>query len=339
MNQAHRDTMQALLKGKTPRLISEYTAFAPINIALCKYWGKRDASLNLPINDSLSISLGSKGSHTHIRRLTEAPEDKVYLNGKSLSTSSSFYQRVTTHIDLFRNVFGPQQFEIDTTNTIATAAGLASSASGFAALTKALIGIYELDLTLQEQSIICRLGSGSACRSLSEGFVRWHKGSNTDGSDSYAAPIPTEWSELCIGILNISLASKTVSSREGMLRTKETCQLYNQWPQQAARDIELLEQAIATKDFTLLGSTAEHNAMSMHATMLASWPPLFYWTPETLQQAQKVWQLRKGGISIYFTMDAGPNIKLLFEEKDLASIQKHFKEADIIKPFISDSSL
>ena len=113
----------------------------------------------------------------------------------------------------------------------------------------------------------------------------------------------------------------------------ETCELYQQWPQQAVKDIEKLEEAIATKNFNLLGATAEHNAMSMHATMLASWPPLFYWTPASLQQAQKVWELREKGLAIYLTMDAGPNIKLLFEEKELTLIKQLFEKVDIIKPF------
>jgi len=320
---------KAILEKYTPSLQGEYSAFAPANIALCKYWGKRDVALNLPVNDSLSVSLKNKGTHTTLKTLPATATDSVILNDLPITPDSPAYQKIVTHIDLFRTVFGPQPFAVKTTNTVPTAAGVASSASGFAALTTALTGIYSLPLTAQELSVLARLGSGSACRSVFNGFVRWYQGSAVDGSDSYAALLPQQWSTLRIGLLTLTHQQKNISSREGMLRTTETSHLYRQWSVQVAEDILQLEQAISQQDFELLGRTAEHNAMSMHATMLSAWPPLCYWIPDSIAVLHQVWSLRKEGLDIYATMDAGPNIKLLFEQQDEKKIRQFFPSAEI----------
>jgi len=333
LNRLRNATAKKLLNDYAPTLQDTYTAFAPANIALCKYWGKRDNQLNLPNNDSLSISLGKKGTSTTIKSIDAKYKDQLYLNNHKVEETSNFYRRVIKHIDLFRSLYGPQSFEIKTTNTIATAAGLASSSSGFAALTLALSGIYGLNLPSSILSILARLGSGSACRSVFNGFVYWHQGNESHGYDSYATKLPDTWTNLCIGVINISSENKGISSRDGMQQTIETCQLYKQWPIQAAQDIKLLKQAIREKDFILLGSTAEKNAMTMHATMLASWPPLFYWTPDSTETIHKVWQARKDGLSIYITMDAGPNVKLLFEKQSINDVKNLFPSIDIIHPF------
>ncbi len=307
-------------------------AFAPSNIALCKYWGKRNAELNLPVNASLSISLGDLGSRTQIQ---PADEDQVWLNGERLALESSFSGKVISFIDLFRR--GLQQpVRVDTQNTIPTAAGLASSASGFAALMLALNNFYQLNLSTQQLSAFARMGSGSASRSLFNGFVEWHKGHRDDGMDSFAEPLSQTWPGFCIGLLKLCTTEKKVDSRAGMQRTLESAPLYQAWPAQAAQDLQTLKQAICRRDFTRLGETAEQNALSMHATMIASWPPLLYWQPESVAAMQRVWALREQGTEIYLTMDAGPNLKLLFQEADRVSVMSAFPElqaADIVAPF------
>ena len=333
MKQTPSDISRLLLSDTQPVLREQYTSFAPANIALCKYWGKRNSLLNLPVNDSLSISLGDQGTHTMVTPVAEAAGDTVTLNNQPVDPSAEFYLRVTRHIDLFRHVFGLQYFHIATSNSIPTAAGLASSASGFAALTKALIGIYSLNLSEEKISILARLGSGSACRSTFNGFVHWHKGHHAEGHDSFATPLPYPWPELRIGIIRVSSGIKTVSSREGMHRTVNTSHLYPVWKHQAANDMKFLLQAIEKKDFNLLGTTSEHNAMTMHATMLSSWPPLLYWSSETLKTIQHIWRLRQEGLDIYMTIDAGPNIKVLFEKKNEESVKQSIRNISIIKPF------
>ena len=118
-----------------------------------------------------------------------------------------------------------------------------------------------------------------------------------------------------------------------MNRTVETSELYESWPAQAECDFDELRTAIAAQDFPMLGKTAENNALAMHATMLAAWPPLCYWKPQSLALMQKVWQAREDGLEIYFTMDAGPNLKLIFLEKDVRAVRKLFPKAQIVNPF------
>jgi diphosphomevalonate decarboxylase len=305
--------------------------FAPSNIALCKYWGKRNTELNLPVNASLSISLGHLGSHTGISH-SDSGVDRVRLNNKELELSASFSQKVIAFVDLFRRD-QHMPLIIDTRNNIPTAAGLASSASGFAALTLALNDFFDLSLDNKVLSAFARMGSGSASRSLYTGFVRWNMGEQADGMDSIATPLTQQWPDLCIGLIKVSSAQKPMDSRTGMQRTIETSKLYPSWPEQAGNDLITLEQAIEEGDFTKLGECAEKNAMSMHATMISAWPPLVYWLPESLSVMQKIWRLRDAGTNVYFTMDAGPNIKLLFEKSNQALLQTEFAEMDVIQPF------
>lgn len=305
-------------------------AFAPSNIALCKYWGKRDAALNLPVNSSLSISLGELGTRTLIK---PAEEDSVYLNHAAVDRGDPFAVRTLAYVDLFRPLLGETCWEIRTENTIPTAAGLASSASGFAALVLALNDLAGWGLDRKQLSLLARLGSGSASRSLFDGFVQWHAGSNADGTDSFAERVPHDWPGFCIGILEISDAQKPVGSRDGMNRTVETSRLYQSWPEQAAADLDCICSAIRNRDFPLLGKTVERNALSMHATMLAAWPPLIYFQPETVEQIHKVQRARADGLELYLTIDAGPNIKLLFLEENAAAVSGAFPGLQIIRPF------
>jgi diphosphomevalonate decarboxylase len=216
---------------------------------------------------------------------------------------------------------------------IAVAAGFASSASGFAALVLALNNLFAWHLTKRELSILARLGSGSAARSLWLGFVEWHRGVNMNGMDSYAEPLPDCWPGLCIGLLTISEAEKAISSREAMQRTVNTSVLYNSWPEKVAQDLKAIKQAINEQDFGLLGRAAEANALTMHATMLSSWPPICYFLSDTMAAMQHIWALRHQGLSLYFTQDAGPNLKLLFLERDTEDVRQFFPSIEVVPVF------
>jgi diphosphomevalonate decarboxylase len=303
-------------------------AFAPANIALCKYWGKRDAELNLPVNSSLSVSLGKLGTRT-IVEFTETA-DRIFLNGNP--APKNFSARLSAYLDLFRKE--GEFFEVRTKNTVPTAAGLASSASGFAALIKALDQLLGWGFNLRELSMLARLGSGSATRSLYDGFAVWHAGVRADGMDSYAEGFSNDWKNMRIGILEVSKGRKKTGSTGGMIRTRETSELYAAWPAQAQCDFDELRTAIAVRDFPMLGKTAENNALAMHATMMAAWPPLCYWHPRSLALMRKVWQVREKGLELYFTMDAGPNLKLLFLEKDSKKVCGLFPEVQVVNPFL-----
>jgi diphosphomevalonate decarboxylase len=326
------EVVNAILKDRFNYLPDEPgKAFASTNIALCKYWGKRDQELNLPITGSFSISMGNYGTTTQIG-ISDSDNDVVIFNDDYIDPNTSFYKRLIAFFDLFRQ---KKQwfFHFKSDANIPTAAGLASSASGFASTVKALNLLFQWELSEKELSILARLGSGSACRSISSGFVEWYAGVNEDGMDSYAKVFPDVWSDICIGIMMISSKEKHLSSREAMQRTVTTTPLYKAWPTKVNEDLREIKQAIRIKDFSLFGKIAESDAMSMHATMLSSWPPIFYTLPETLIIMRKIWEVREQGLPLYFTQDAGPNLKLLFLEKDSETIQTLFPEIKIIQPF------
>lgn len=300
------------------------------NIALCKYWGKRNEELNLPITPSLSVSLPSLGTVTTVTPATD--KDEVFLGGAPVNLRSQFGKGVTGYLNLFRGDESVH-YRVETTNTVPTAAGLASSASGFAALAKALDDLHGWGLEGRELSILARLGSGSACRSIYDGFVEWHAGAQADGMDSYAEPLAYEWPDLRMGLIKVSVEPKAIGSREAMKRTKRTSPLYGSWPAKVSYDIAMLRDAITRGDFDALGQVAESNALSMHATMIGSWPPVLYWLPESVAAMHKIWALRDGGLRLYFTMDAGPNVKLLFMAEDEAAVRTHFPGIEIVAPF------
>jgi len=327
------DVVKAIFKQHLPTQPAREKglAFAPTNIALCKYWGKRNAELNLPVTGSLSIALPDKGAMTQLQ-LFDAEQDFILLNGKSIASDSAFAQRITQFLDLFR----PQvkwRLQIDIKMNLPVAAGLASSACGFASLVSALNDLFAWELEKRQLSILARLGSGSAARSLWNGFVEWYAGAQPDGMDSFGEPMPFQWPELNIGIVGISDAPKPISSREAMQRTVNSSALYASWPRKVAQDLVLLKQALNTKNFPLLGGTAESDALSMHATMLSAWPPICYSLPETVSAMQKIWNARAEGLPLYFTQDAGPNLKLIFLEQDKAHVSTLFPTVEIIKIF------
>ena len=306
------------------------SAYAPANIALAKYWGKRDRALNLPVNGSLSISLGALGTHTVV---CAAERDSLRLNGVAAAPDSVLHRRTFAFIGLWRRGEA-QPLHIDTRNTIPTAAGLASSASGFAALTLALARYWQLNLADSDLSAIARLGSGSAARSLWHGFVKWQRGTRDDGSDSHAAPLASDWQELRIALIEIDGGTKKTASGDGMNHTTATSPLYAAWPATAAADLAAIEAAIHARDFHTLGSVAEANALAMHATMLAARPALCYLQAQTLATLQRLWQARADGLDIYATIDAGPNVKILCRADDEAAVRAIFPQALWVNPFI-----
>lgn len=326
------EIIQKIIAKKPVFLNRKGEAFAPSNIALCKYWGKRNGELNLPVTSSLSISLGEKGAKTIIQQ-TNAPADEVFLNAKPIGLESSFGKRLTQFLDLFRHNKSIH-YHVDTQINIPVAAGLASSACGFAALVLALDQLHGWNLEDKDLSILARIGSGSAARSIWHGFVEWQAGQAADGMDSYGEHLKSEWANLRIGLHLLSTQEKPLSSREAMQRTVKTSHLYQAWPKQVEYDLAEIKSAILAKDFEKLGRHAEANALAMHATMWSSWPPVVYSLPETLQAMQTVWQLRAVGTPVYFTQDAGPNLKLLFLAESTPQIKSAFPNLELCIPFV-----
>jgi len=311
-----------------------YEVFTPMNLALSKYWGKRNVELNLPFNSSLSITLPCLGTKTIVKRLDNGNRDIININGEYLLPEDNTYQRLVRHIDLFRCAQA-NFFEVESCNNMASSAGLASSASGFAALTKAIVGLLGIDMEHRMLSILARLGSGSACRSMELGFNKWFKGKDSNGMDSYAVPVPVHWPNFRVGVQTLVATPKPLSSSHAMAHTAESSPFFDSWIKIAEDDLNNIERAIYDMDIHKLGSIAEQNALGMHACMLASRPSFCYWTSETISVMHKVWELRKEAVSVYFSIDAGPNVKLIFEKEFEERLVAEFPEMQVVSPFFS----
>ncbi|WP_287117098.1 diphosphomevalonate decarboxylase [Enterococcus faecium] len=298
-------------------------ARAYTNIALIKYWGKKNEELILPMNNSLSLTLDAFYTETDVIFSDSYMVDEFYLDGTLQDEKAT--KKVSQFLDLFRKEAGLSlKASVISQNFVPTAAGLASSASGLAALAGACNTALKLGLDDLSLSRFARRGSGSACRSIFGGFVEWEKGH--DDLSSYAKPVPSDSFEddLAMVFVLINDQKKEVSSRNGMRRTVETSSFYQGWLDSVEGDLYQLKQAIKTKDFQLLGETMERNGLKMHGTTLAAQPPFTYWSPDSLKAMDAVRQLRKQGIPCYFTMDAGPNVKVLVENSHLSEVQETF---------------
>jgi len=326
-----RAAVRAILGKRKPVAVpDEAKAFASANVALVKYWGKRDEALHLPRTGSLSISLGKWGSEA-VLSLAKG-EGGVWLNGEKLASETPFAARALAYLELFRPASG-EAFVLRTRNTLPTAAGFASSASGFAAIAKALDALFGWDLSERELSVLARLGSGSAARSLRGGFVEWRRGKRDDGADSFAVPLPVRWESLRLAAVVVKRAAKPVSSGEAMRRSVASSPFMRAWDATVRHDLRAAKEAIRARDLVALGETAEGNALAMHAVMLATRESIFYPTGETLDVLAKVKHLRAEGVPVYATLDAGPNVKLLFEEPSLAAVRRAFPKAVVLDPF------
>lgn len=306
------------------------TAWAPSNVALCKYWGKRDATLNLPVTSSLSLALGNKGAFTQIKQ--EGRSDNYVVNGKLIGLTSVFAQRLQNFLNLFRPPGAHYFVNIDT--NVPVAAGLASSACGFASLVQALNQLYDWRLSKRDLSILARLGSGSASRSLFSGFVEWQRGENYDGMDSYSVQLKDIWPELRVGTLVLTTQEKAITSTAAMQHTMDTSPLYSSWPRRVNEDLAEIKLALARKDFVKLGQVAEANALAMHELMLMAQPPIVYSLPETFAAMEKVRELRLANVPVFFTQDAGSNLQLLFLVEHEPVVLQVFPELDVILPFV-----
>ena len=298
------------------------TARAHTNIALIKYWGKRNEELFLPMNSSVSITLDEFYTTTSVQFCSCLSADVFVLNGHLGSESET--EKITNFLDLIREMAGKRiHAVVDSVNKVPTAAGFASSASGFAALAAAATKALGMEIDEKTLSQIARQGSGSACRSIYGGYVEWEKGEKEDGTDSFAKQLIKEedWDLSILSVL-LEAAPKKVLSREGMRRTVETSPFYAGWLDTVEDDLEVAKQAIGLRDFEKLGNVLEKNALKMHATTLGANPPFMYWQSATYDVMEIVEKLRSSGIQAYFTIDAGPNVKVLCQPKDEQIVQE-----------------
>lgn len=312
-----------------------------------KYWGKRDKDLNLPTNSSISVTL----SQDDLRTLTsvctgpDLTEDKLVLNGKEESLASERTQNCLKDLRKLRKdledsnpdlpEFSKWKLTIVSENNFPTAAGLASSAAGFAALVVAIAKLYQLPQSLSEISKIARKGSGSACRSLFGGYVAWEMGNETDGSDSKAVEIaPMEhWPNMKAAILVVSASKKDTPSASGMQLTVQTSDLFKERVRDVVpRRFEEMKKAIQNKNWPLFAELTMKDSNSFHATCLDTYPPIFYMndtSKKIIKLCHQINQFYKD-IVVAYTFDAGPNAVLYYlkenEEKLFAFIYKVFNK-------------
>jgi len=299
------------------------TATANANIALVKYWGNRDRSLVLPFNNSISMTCDGLAVRTTVD-FSHRKSHEVTINGSLVSDD-----RIINHMDFIKKLAGIEDYaHVASVSNFPPSAGLASSAAGLAALTLAAAKAAGLSITGKQASIIARHGSGSASRSIFEGFVEWEKGRKKDGSDSFSRTIAPcrHWPKFRMIACIVTENKKHVSSREGMAQTVATSPYYRGWLDSVEEDLRNVRKGIRTKNFGLVGSTAESNALKMHAAMMTTRPALIYWWPATLDIIHAILELRSGGTEAYFTMDAGPQVKVLCMSKDVGEVQDKINE-------------
>lgn len=303
-------------------------ARAHTNIALVKYWGKRDADpdQNLPATGSLSLTLAELFTETTVE---PAEADAFELDGEWAREDRA--SKVFRHLDRVWEA-GSRSGELRprcrvvSRNHVPTAAGLASSASGFAALTLAAAAAFDLPDDRAALSALARRGSGSAARSLWGGFVRLDRGTRPDGADCCARPVfPADHWDVRLIVARAAAGDKAVGSTEGMARSRETSPYYPAWVDTSPADLDAAERALEAKDLSALGRVVEHSCFKMHACMLASVPPLVYWNATTMALVHEVMAARRDGVEGYMTSDAGPHIKVLCHTRDASALAERLR--------------
>ena len=294
-------------------------ATACSNLALVKYWGKADPETNQPATPSLSIGLEALTSTTELT-LSSGTEDEISLN--SLHSGKPI-DRVRAYLNFCRDRYGFQQtFRVVSQNNFPTASGLASSASGFAALSLAINQLMQLKLPDKQLSQLARRGSGSAARSVFGGFVEV-----VLEEDAFAKPFaPAEHWALMVVIAITDLAEKKPSSGEAMLRVAATSPRYQGWLDAHPDALATVKQAIQTRDFELLAKASEANCMQMHLSMMTANPPILYWTRGTIAVMHKIKQLRAAGCPVFFTIDAGSQVLAVCPEGTEGALEQALAE-------------
>ncbi|PSS04980.1 Diphosphomevalonate decarboxylase [Actinidia chinensis var. chinensis] len=344
------------------------TAQTPTNIAVIKYWGKRDEDLILPINDSISVTLDPEHlcTTTTVAVSPSFDQDRMWLNGKEFSLSGGRYQRCLKEIRSRASGFEDEKkgvkitekdwenlhVHISSYNNFPTAAGLASSAAGFACLVFSLAKLMNVKEDHGRLSAIARQGSGSACRSLYGGFAKWIMGKNDDGSDSMAVQLADEkhWDDLVIVIAVVSSRQKETSSTSGMRESVETSKLIHHRAKEVVpKRIVEMEEAIKNRDFESFAHLSCADSNQFHAVCMDTCPPIFYMndTSHRIISCVEKWNRSEASPQVAYTFDAGPNAVLIARNRKAAALllQRllfHFpprSDADLKSYVIGDKSI
>ncbi len=292
------------------------TAQAHPNIAFIKYWGNQDDRLRLPVNPSLSMNLGNLHTLTTVIFDSNLSNDELVIN--ETMTTGAALARVTAHLDLVRqqaNLFSAAW--VESVGNFPVGSGIASSAAAFAALSVASAAAAGLNLDESSLSRLARRGSGSASRSVPAGYVEWGMGDD-ENSVARSIAMPEYWDLLDI-IVVVNHEHKVVGSSQGHTLA-QTSSLQAARVAGAVERFEQCREALLARDLSKLGPIIEEDAVIMHAVMMSSRPPLYYWNSATMTVIQATHEWRNQGLQVYFTIDAGPNVHLICEAQNAESI-------------------
>jgi len=278
------------------------TAIAQPNIALIKYWGKRDTARNLPAVGSISITLRELYTRMQVEFDASLAADILTVNG---GAEEAMLPRLASCLD---RIAGPDRHRANIASrcNFPIAAGLASSASAFAAITVAGAAAAGKALDWDALASLAGQASGSAARSLFGGFVELR---NRDDDIRCATIMDAADWPLSVIIAITEKGPKAVGSTQAMEISRRTSPFYSTWIDQQEEDLAAARAAIAQRDFEKLAAVSEHNCLKMHSIMWASRPPLVYWNAATLRCLETVRELQRQGIGVFFTIDAGPQVK------------------------------
>lgn len=319
------------------------TAEAPANIAFIKYWGAHDLERGVPLNTSISMTLSRCVSTCTVEtRPAESDDpgsaDEVFLaESEGLQPApEAFASRILDQLERLRCLADDDvSFRVATKNSFPAAAGLASSASGFASLTLATTRALGLAPSSQELSVLARRsGSGSAARSVLGGYVELPGGPHEE--DVYGRPLASaeDW-ELRDVIAVVATEPKSVSSLEGHRRVRSSPYFRERLALLPGR-LEAVRQAIESRDFHLLGPVMEEEGIDLHLVSMSAIPPIFYWTPGTVETLEAIRHLRQDGVEAYSTMDAGPNVHVICRPADEDQVVEVLKETASVRRVIRD---
>jgi diphosphomevalonate decarboxylase len=294
------------------------TALAHPNIAFIKYWGNQDDDLRLPASASLSMNLGGLHTVTSVHFDTALAGDVVTVNKASLSGPG--LARVSTTLDLVRAMGGLQlAARVNSRSNFPVGAGIASSAAAFAALAVASSAAAGLHLEEATLSRLARRGSGSASRSIPSGYCQWLTGNDETSVASSIAP-PQHW-DLCDLVVIVSQSHKAVGSTSGHQLAGSSSLQAGRLAMAPAR-LQACKAALLARDLPVMGPVIEEDAIIMHAVMMSCRPPLYYWSPATMAIIQATQAWRSAGLSVYFTIDAGPNVHLICEASQADAVEE-----------------
>lgn len=304
------------------------------NIAFIKYWGVSNAALNLPVNNSISMTLADAYTVTTVEWDAESQlaDDQIELDGVQLDAAAA--KRLVAHLDRIRALANVDlRARVASRNNFPAASGIASSASGFAALSAAGALALGLELSEKELSALARLGSGSASRSIFGGFVEWEQGHSHESSVAHQLFGPEHWMLYDV-VAVISSQPKETSSLSGHSLAASS-PLHEGRVAHLSAELQLVREAIVQRDLHKLGPVIERDALAMHGVMMTSTPNLIYWEPGTIELIQVVrrWREREG-IGVYFTIDAGPNLHLICEAGDVAKVQERLHKIGCVERVI-----